>query len=252
MKNKKAGSLWIALGILLLVGAAGLSFYNFADGVRAAKASEAIAVQLAERIVLNSAAANGKLGGEGGDGDAPSESGGSGADDSADRQLYAGASQEAVAKYGKSVSLSTAVPYKEMPTEVIDGERYIGILEIPSLNLTLPVMENWNYERLKVSPCRYSGSYYSDDLVICAHNYARHFSPIKWIGIGEDVIFTNVEGLRIPYKTSNISTVEPAAVDEMTDPEGSNGGNTWDMTLFTCNTGGQTRCAVRCVRTDKL
>ena len=25
----------------------------------------------------------------------------------------------------------------------------------------------------------------------------------------------------------------------------------WDLTLFTCNTGGQTRCAVRCSRVRK-
>ena len=26
----------------------------------------------------------------------------------------------------------------------------------------------------------------------------------------------------------------------------------WDLTLFTCNTGGQTRCAVRCIRAEDL
>ena len=75
----------------------------------------------------------------------------------------------------------TALPYgtpdMQMPITIIDGYEYIGILEMPSLGLTLPVMNEWDYDRLKISPCRFTGSYYTDDLVICAHNYAKHFSP---------------------------------------------------------------------------
>lgn len=151
----------------------------------------------------------------------------------------------------------TALPYAAantpMPTAMIDGYEYIGILEIPSLGLTLPVMKEWDYDRLKISPCRFTGSYYTDDLVICAHNYAKHFSPIKWIEIGADVYFTNVEGLTIHYIVTNRETVEPTDVATMI--ENSKNSETskmeWDMTLFTCNTGGQTRCAVRCSRAQE-
>ena len=64
----------------------------------------------------------------------------------------------------------------DMPTFTVDGYNYIGILEIPSLELTFSVMDGWDYTRLKISLCVYSGSYKTNDLVICAHNYARHFS----------------------------------------------------------------------------
>lgn len=133
---------------------------------------------------------------------------------------------------------------QEMPTTEIDGYLYIGLLDIPSLGLTLPVMEEWDYDRLKISPCRYSGSYYEDNMVICAHNYAKHFSSVKWIDIGTDVYFTSVDGNLYHYQVSNRETVEPSNVEDMID----NTGEEWDMTLFTCNTGGQTRCAVRCIR----
>lgn len=135
-------------------------------------------------------------------------------------------------------------PNQEMPTEEIDGYRYIGILDIPSLGLELPVMADWDYERLKISPCRYSGSYYADDMVICAHNYAKHFSPIKWIDVGADVYFTSVNGQVYHYQVSNRESVLPSHVEDMI----AHVENEWDMTLFTCNTGGRTRCAVRCVR----
>ena len=143
-------------------------------------------------------------------------------------------------------------PNTPMPTKMIDGYEYIGILEIPSESLTLPVMSKWDYDRLKIAPCRFTGSYYSNDLVICGHNYSKHFSPIKWMDIGEDIYFINVEGLTIHYIVVNRETLQPTDVDLMVDNKNNNKESTmdWDMTLFTCNIGGQTRCAVRCSRVD--
>lgn len=138
-------------------------------------------------------------------------------------------------------------PEKEMPTKEIDGYSYIGILDIPTLGLHLPVMESWNYERLSISPCRYTGSYYSDDMVICAHNYAKHFSPIKWIDIGTDVYFTTVEGIVYHYQVSNRETLPATAVEDMIDQTKEE----WNLTLFTCNTSGQARCVVRCMRVQE-
>ncbi len=61
----------------------------------------------------------------------------------------------------------------------IDGNYYIGVLTIPSLDLSLPVMEDWDDEKLKISPCRYAGSLYQKNLVIAGHNYQRHFNGIE-------------------------------------------------------------------------
>ena len=62
-------------------------------------------------------------------------------------------------------------PDMEMPTQEIEGNDYIGVLEIPSLGLSLPVMSEWSYPRLKLAPCRYHGSAYTGSLTIAAHNY---------------------------------------------------------------------------------
>lgn len=59
-----------------------------------------------------------------------------------------------------------------------NGYEYIGYLSIPSIGLALPVMKQWSYAGLKIAPGRYSGSLYTDDLVIAGHNYNRHFSPM--------------------------------------------------------------------------
>jgi len=143
-------------------------------------------------------------------------------------------------------------PVPKMPTVTIDGYDYIGSLTVPSLALELPVMADWDYERLKISPCVFSRNYFSDDLVICGHNFPSHFSPLWEIPMGEEVLFTTSDGTVYRYVVSNRETVKPDDVSTMTTNAHSAipGTGDWDLTLFTCNLGGQTRCAVRCVRSD--
>ena len=80
----------------------------------------------------------------------------------------------------------------EMPVSTIDGYDYIGYLSIPSIGLALPVMQQWSYPGLKIAPGRYSGSLYTDDLVIAGHNYARHFSPLTHLTVGTEVLFVDM------------------------------------------------------------
>lgn len=131
-----------------------------------------------------------------------------------------------------------------MGTQYVEGYSYIGIIEIPSLGLSLPVGENFSYAQLNYSPCRYCGSYYTDDMVICGHNYTSHFGPLNYIKAGESVNFITADGEKIQYTVIERETVWPLQIERMTDP----GDHLWDLTLFTCNNGGESRCAVRCAR----
>lgn len=127
-------------------------------------------------------------------------------------------------------------------TEIeLDGNYYIGYLSIPALGLELPVMAQWDYERLRIAPCRYTGSVKTDDLVIAAHNYSRHFGGISQFSGGEDVYFTDLDGMRYCYQVVKVETLEPAAVEEMSAGK-------YDLTLFTCTYGGASRVTVRCER----
>lgn len=131
-------------------------------------------------------------------------------------------------------------PYDTEMTEVeIDGYYYIGYLSIPALGLELPVMSGWSYPQLKLSPCRYSGSTKTDNLVVAAHNYTRHFGPIKNLSEGDEVIFTDMDGGVYRYAVAEVEILEPADIEEMT-------GSGYPLTLFTCTYGGKTRVTVRC------
>lgn len=133
-------------------------------------------------------------------------------------------------------------PNMAMPTFSIDSADYIGIVQIPSLGLQLPVAADWSYPQLRTSPCRYSGSAYLDDLVICGHNYSSHFGSLKYLDAGAEVIFTDADGNVFIYEVCLVETMQPTAVDEMTSGE-------WDLSLFTCTIGGQSRVTVRCNKT---
>lgn len=133
-------------------------------------------------------------------------------------------------------------PYDPTMTEVeIDGYAYVGYLSIPSLELELPVMSEWDYTRLKIAPCRYTGSTKTDDLVICAHNYTRHFGPIRNLTPGDTVTFTDMDGVVWQYEVVAVDILAPTDVEDMTA-----GG--YDLTLFTCTYGGASRVTVRCER----
>lgn len=132
-------------------------------------------------------------------------------------------------------------PEMDMPTTPIYGIEYIGVLSIPRLNLKLPIIGNFNMERLRVSPCRYKGSPYKSNFVICAHNYDSHFGRLKNLDMGDKVYFTDLDDNVFAYRVLELEYLDPEDVEGMVDTE------YWDMTLFTCTVGGASRVTVRCV-----
>lgn len=134
-------------------------------------------------------------------------------------------------------------PDMEMPIVEVNGNDYIGTLDIPSLQLSLPVMSDWSYPKLKISPCRYAGSAYQSGFVIAGHNYRRHFTPLSRIVIGDRVTFTDVDGNVFSYQVVETQVLKPSAIEEMISDE-------WDLSLFTCTLGGQSRYTVRCDKVE--
>ena len=130
-----------------------------------------------------------------------------------------------------------------MPAVDVGGYDYIGFLSIPVLNLELPVMSEWSYPRLKLAPCRFDGSAYTDDLIVAAHNYQRHFGRLKTLNIGDTVVFTDMEGNVFSYVVSGMEQLLPSQGKAMRAGD-------WDLTLFTCTVGGQQRVTIRCERTE--
>ena len=164
------------------------------------------------------------------------------------------ASQEAIVKVVEVIrehQIAPTVPVELLPEPMrqmtvadIDGHSYIGFISFPTLGLELPVMADWSDAQLKIAPCRYSGSIFTDDLVLMAHNYKKHFGPIRRLKAGDAVIFTDMDGEIYEYRVIAQEVLGPQAVEDMTAGD-------YDLTLFTCTYGGENRITVRCDRTEE-
>ena len=128
---------------------------------------------------------------------------------------------------------------KEMFTVTVDGNTYIGVLTLPSIGIELPVMSSWSYPLLRIAPCRYSGSLSGEALVIAGHNYARHFGKLVNMKVGDDIYFTDVNGLVYEFVMVESEPLQKTQIEEMTSDD-------WDLTLFTCDYKARLRIAVRC------
>lgn len=206
-KPRKKGGVLITLGVLLLVVSLSLTGYNLWDENRAARQVDAVMAALAASVP--------------------------------DPEANQGPTLTAAGEMRYPDYL--LAPEIDMPALSLEGEGYIGYLSIPALGLELPVLGEWSYPKLKQGPCRYAGSAYLDDLVICAHNYKSHFGGLGRLHQGDQVTFTDIDGNQFTYAVAELTQLAPGDVKEMVS-------SGWDLSLFTCTLSGQYRLTVRCQR----
>lgn len=197
------------LGTVFMLGALSLFIYNEREAAAAGEASMIVVPQIKEEIRKNQQIA-----------------------------------QESGTEPPREESLEIPVEYLdpsafEMKEVEIDGYGYIGYLSIPKLELDLPIMSQWDNKRLRIAPCRYVGSVRGEDLVLMAHNYAKHFGRLSQLSQGDMVIFTDMDGVVTQYQVMAQDILAPDAVEEMT-------AGAFDLTLFTCTYGGRSRVTVYC------
>ena len=145
--------------------------------------------------------------------------------------------------------------YVEETTEIVEPQditigdaAYCGYLALPSLGIELPVMSGWSYSDLQRSPCRYSGSAQTNDMIIAAHNYYSHFGRIGDLVTGDDIVFTDTLGQKYCYKVSYMEIIDGSDVAQMFSGEAED----WDLRLFTCTLSGRSRVTIRAdLDTDK-
>ena len=214
MKNK--GKFLIITGLLLIAAALFLTVYNLYDEVRARRSVMEIMACIEADIPANPSTEPLEI---------PEEA-----------NTTASLEEVEVPDYLLN-------PDMEMPTENINGIDYIGILRIPALELELPVISEWSYPRLKIAPCRYTGSAYQDDLIIAAHNYNSHFGNLKNLREGDTATLTDMDGNVFTYEMAELEILQPTDIGGIGRGEG-------DLTLFTCTIGGSSRVTARFERVE--
>ena len=214
MAHRKGNKL-IKAGLLLILAAVLLFSYNIYDSLRAQKVAEQLFDAVSPQIDPDPVPADGRL------------------------QYSYSDTDPAIRPIGREYPDYIIAPGMEMPSVVIDDTDYIGVISIPSLKIVLPVAAEYSNAALRSSPCLYEGSVYTDDAVICAHNYKKHFGPMRRIKPGAEVVFTDMAGNVFRYQVTEIETLGGTAVEAMLTGD-------WDLTLFTCTLGGESRITVRC------
>lgn len=132
----------------------------------------------------------------------------------------------------------------EMPIVDIDGHGYVGYLEIPDLELKLPVLAEWSYPNLQIAPCRELGSSRTDDLIIAAHNYWTHFGQLKKLPEGAVVTFTDMDGIQNTYTVAQNYALDPSRTEVVYS-------SGYPLVLYTCTPGGDYRQVVMCLRAEQ-
>lgn len=130
---------------------------------------------------------------------------------------------------------------EEMPAVNINSYEYVGYVEIPALGLKLPVLSEWDYDRLRIAPCCQHGSSRTDDLVIAAHNYRTHFGRLGELTVGDTVTFTDMDGIINTYAVVAMDTIDPYDVGSVLNSE-------YDLVLYTCTLNGESRVTAFCSR----
>lgn len=213
---KKAGIVLLAAGAVLIGSALLLLFHNNAEDRTAGQEAERLLVDVQSAIAVRTTATP------------PNHS----------------APESNSAQSGTEVPTETDAPVQsdapeEMPIVNLDGERYIGILDIPKLGLSLPIMADWNETRLRRTPCRQFGSLTEENLVIAGHNYRAHFARLRSMQPGDTVTFLNMNGVTHSFRVNHVEILPEDAVEAV-----QNSG--YPLTLYTCTTGAEERVVVFC------
>ena len=130
----------------------------------------------------------------------------------------------------------------EMPALSLEGQDYIGLLEVPGYGVTLPIGSQWNTRKLGSFPCRFWGSAYDNSLVIGGATEGGQLDFCSSIDLGAYVSVTDMTGSRYTYTVTRVDRASHAETDWLLSGE-------FDLTLFARAPLSLAYIAVRCTLT---
>lgn len=126
----------------------------------------------------------------------------------------------------------------------------IGLIEIPKINISYPILSSINDELLKIAPCRFFGPMPNKigNLCIAGHNYknSKFFSKLKNLETGNFIKITDLSGNSIEYIVYNkfeTNYTDISCINQDTN-------NKKEITLITCNTVKDKRTVIKAKEID--
>lgn len=133
-----------------------------------------------------------------------------------------------------------------------NGKEYdiVGIISIPSINISYPILSKANDALLKISVCKYVGPEPNEagNLCIAGHNFTntRAFSRLYEVNKGDTIEITDLSGRTLKYQIYSNYVTSPS--DLSCTSQRTQGKK--EITLITCSNGVKQRRIVKAVEID--
>lgn len=109
----------------------------------------------------------------------------------------------------------------------------IGLIEIPKINISYPILENSNENLLKISVCKFSGPLPNriGNLCIAGHNYKNSlmFSKLHLLTINDSIYITDLNNTKLEYVVYDKYKIKENNL------ECTKNSKNIELTLITCN-----------------
>ena len=128
---------------------------------------------------------------------------------------------------------------RPMPRMEVDGSDFIAVLSVPGCGTRLPVYADWEPDRIRQYPCRFTGSLYDGSFVVGGSDNPGQLDFMKAISIGDAVFVTDMRGCQFHYTVSDIQLTEDVSVEALTQTDA-------PLTLFARDTYGLHYTVIRC------
>lgn len=159
-----------------------------------------------------------------------------------------GASSGKVAGNGQGGTAGTSSPDGDSPyleTVNLSGYEVTGILQIPDLNRSWPIIASGDAAATAKIPSIYGGNPASGDLVIADGADNQQFSGLKDLPDGSEVVFTDVSGREYRYQVATVETVPSSKLSAISRHR-----ERWDAAIITPNFSGRSQLVTRLVKSE--
>ncbi len=127
-----------------------------------------------------------------------------------------------------------------MPAMEIDGESFIGIIEVPKFDCTLPVCQTWHKSKADKYPCRYFGSIYDGSLIIGGSAVNGQLDFATCIENYDSIYISDMTGDRYKFIVSDIRRTKDVSSEYLTSIDA-------DLVIFAKNVFSFDYTVIRCV-----
>ncbi len=159
-----------------------------------------------------------------------------------------GASSGKAAGKGQGGTADTSAPDSASPyleTANLSGYEVTGILQIPDLNRSWPIIAGGDPVAAAKIPSIYGGNPASGNLVIADSADNRQFASLKDLPDGSEVVFTDISGHEYRYQLATVETVPSSKLSAISRHR-----ERWDAAIITPNFSGRSQIVTRLVKAE--